>query len=180
MIRFVKCRSSSSDYPLHAHTLRQGSRVGEAAATTAAFVPLVIRCASNPHFLARVASARALAALVPPTEVPDVISELLGRLPKSEADAVIAMSAGAGYHNHVHGEKLAKFHATLPCLLVIFNTCAHSDCFVPMIPSRVSFCAFSVRHRRNAAPGVGATSGAPGDKWRRRPTVRSNQQRNPI
>lgn len=95
-------RPSSSVYPA-VRTPWQGSRVGQAAAT-AAFVPLVIRCASNPHFLARVASARALAALVPPTEAPEVISELLSRLPKNEADADVAMSAGAGVHNHMHGE----------------------------------------------------------------------------
>ena len=88
------------------HTPSQGSRVRQATATaTTAFVPLVIRCASNPHFLARVASARALAALVPATEAPDVISELLSRLPENEAGPAIAMSAGASAHNHIHGEK---------------------------------------------------------------------------
>lgn len=98
------CRSIIEHPPMH--TPRQESRVGQTAATaTAAFVPLVIRCASNPHFLARVASARALAALVPPTEAPDVIIELLGRLPEDEADPAIAMSAGASAHNHIHGEK---------------------------------------------------------------------------
>lgn len=92
--------------PLYANTPWQGSRVGQAAATpTAAFVPLVIRCASNPHLLARVASARALAALVPPAEAPDVITELLSRLPKHEVDATIAMPAGASAYNHMHGEK---------------------------------------------------------------------------
>eukprot|EP00903_Cladosiphon_okamuranus_P018216 g16755.t1 len=85
----------------------EGSRVGQVAATpTAAFVPLVIRCASNPHLLARVASARALAALVPPTEAQDVIIELLSRLPKNEADTTIAMPAGTSAHNYMHGTLL--------------------------------------------------------------------------
>lgn len=68
---------------------------------TAAFVPHVIRCASNPHFQARAASARALAALVPSTQFPGLISELLGGLPTSPRDA---KCRGAMAHNHIHGE----------------------------------------------------------------------------
>eukprot|EP00752_Nemacystus_decipiens_P004263 g3894.t1 len=85
----------------------EGSRVDPAVATaTAAFVPLVIRCASNPHFLARVASARALAALVPPTEAPGVMSELVSKLPVDEADNAIVVSPGVSAHNHIHGTLL--------------------------------------------------------------------------
>lgn len=70
-------------------------------------MPLVIRSAGNPHFLARVASSRALAALVPPAEAPGVVGELLNRLPTGEADA--AASGAAGSHNHTHGENQAYF-----------------------------------------------------------------------
>ncbi|CAN0359727.1 unnamed protein product, partial [Scytosiphon promiscuus] len=67
----------------------------------APFIPLVVSCAENPHFLARVASARALAALVPGTRVPDVMSTLLERLPRSADDK----TAAAKGSNHIHGEK---------------------------------------------------------------------------
>lgn len=81
-----------------------GTSDRQATATpTEAFIPLVIRCASNPHFLARIASSRALAALVLPAQAPGVVSQLLGRLPKNEMEAI---SAGAGAHNHMHGEQL--------------------------------------------------------------------------
>ena len=83
--------------------------------TTAAFVPLVIRSAGNPHFLARVASSRALAALVPPAEAPGVIGELLNGLPKGGgAGAATASSAAEGSHNHLHGE--GEIH-TFGCFL---------------------------------------------------------------
>ncbi|CAM9200948.1 unnamed protein product [Ectocarpus sp. 13 AM-2016] len=72
----------------------------DAATPTESFVPAVIRCAGNPHFLARLASSRALAALVPPARVHGVVMDLLRRLPKSPADAE---STGPGAHNHVHG-----------------------------------------------------------------------------
>ncbi|CAM9221310.1 unnamed protein product [Ectocarpus fasciculatus] len=85
----------------------QGSRIGaprqDAATPTEAFVPPVIRCADNPHFLARLASSRALAALVPPARAHSVVMDLLRRLPKSPPDAE---SAGPGAHNHVHGTLL--------------------------------------------------------------------------
>lgn len=92
-----------------------GTSGGHTTSTaTAAFVPLVIRCASNPHFLARVASSRALAALVPPVQAPEVITQLLGKLPKNEAEA---RSRGAGAHNHMHGEQ----RGTPSLLLVVLN-----------------------------------------------------------
>ena len=78
-----------------------GATVAVAGLTsTAAFVPLVIQCASNPHYLARAASSRALAALVPPVRASGVIAELLRRLPKDAADD---RCFGAGAHNHIHG-----------------------------------------------------------------------------
>ncbi|CAM9580084.1 unnamed protein product, partial [Ectocarpus sp. 12 AP-2014] len=70
------------------------------ATPTESFVPAVIRCAGNPHFLARLASSRALAALVPPARAHGVLMDLLRRLPKSPADAE---SISPGAHNHVHG-----------------------------------------------------------------------------
>ncbi|CAM9609423.1 unnamed protein product [Ectocarpus sp. 12 AP-2014] len=82
----------------------RGSQVGacprDAATPTESFVPAVIRCAGNPHFLARLASSRALAALVPPARAHGVLMDLLRRLPKSPADAE---SISPGAHNHVHG-----------------------------------------------------------------------------
>ncbi|CAM9102187.1 unnamed protein product, partial [Hapterophycus canaliculatus] len=71
------------------------------ASPTAPFIPLVISCARNPHFLARVASSRALAALIPAAHVSGVMSTLLGRLPKSPEDK----TAAANGSNQVHGEK---------------------------------------------------------------------------
>lgn len=70
---------------------------------SSAFVPLVIKCGGNPHFLARAASARALAALVPPSKSPGLMLDLLRGLPKDPTD-MISMGAGAGAHNQVHGE----------------------------------------------------------------------------
>ncbi|CAM9242712.1 unnamed protein product [Ectocarpus sp. 4 AP-2014] len=85
----------------------RGSQVGacpqDAATPTESFVPAVIRCAGNPHFLARLASSRALAALVPPARAYGVVMDLLRRLPKSPADAE---STSPGAHNHVHGTLL--------------------------------------------------------------------------
>ncbi|CAB1101686.1 unnamed protein product [Ectocarpus sp. CCAP 1310/34] len=86
---------------------QRGSQVGacplDVATPTESFVPAVIRCAGNPHFLARLASSRALAALVPPARAHGVVVDLLRRLPKSPADAE---STGPGAHNHVHGTLL--------------------------------------------------------------------------
>lgn len=85
-----------------------GSPQGEAGVTvsglpsTAAFVPLVIQCASNPHYLARAASSRALAALVPPARASGVIVELLEGLPRDAADD---RCFRPGAHNHIHGER---------------------------------------------------------------------------
>ncbi|CAM9203468.1 unnamed protein product, partial [Ectocarpus sp. 8 AP-2014] len=85
----------------------RGSQVGacphDAATPTESLVPAVIRCAGNPHFLARLASSRALAALVPPDRAHGVVMDLLRRLPKSPADA---KSTGPDAHNHVHGTLL--------------------------------------------------------------------------
>ncbi|CAM9301190.1 unnamed protein product, partial [Choristocarpus tenellus] len=75
-----------------------GSRETSAAAD---FVPMILRCRSNPHYLARVASARALAALVPPDRVPGIVADLAGGLPN---DPSALLHAGA--HNHVHGTLL--------------------------------------------------------------------------
>lgn len=84
--------------------LRQEEHVTGAVsslAVTADFISPVMRCARNPHFLARAASARALAALVPPERSPILIGELLEKLPK---DVAQAEAEGAGGHNHIHGE----------------------------------------------------------------------------
>ncbi|CAN0161291.1 unnamed protein product [Ectocarpus sp. 6 AP-2014] len=85
----------------------RGSQVGacpqDAATLTQSLVPAVIWCAGNPHFLARLASSRALAALVPPARAHGVVMDLLRRLPKSPADAE---STGPDAHNHVHGTLL--------------------------------------------------------------------------
>lgn len=71
------------------------------AKPTAAFVPAVIRCGRNPHFLARASSARALAALVPPPESFHLVHDLMRGLPKSAEDLALQ---GAGAYNFVHGE----------------------------------------------------------------------------
>ncbi|CBJ32757.1 conserved unknown protein [Ectocarpus siliculosus] len=86
---------------------QRGSQVGacpqDAATLTESLVPAVIWCAGNPHFLARLASSRALAALVPPARAHGVVMDLIRRLPKSPADAE---STGPDAHNHVHGTLL--------------------------------------------------------------------------
>ncbi|CAM9509798.1 unnamed protein product, partial [Discosporangium mesarthrocarpum] len=67
----------------------------------AAFIPLVKMCRSNPHYLARVASARALAALAPAEKIPSLVVELSQDLPKCPQQL-----RAAGAHNFVHGTLL--------------------------------------------------------------------------
>lgn len=75
--------------------------------TSAAFMPLVIKCGGNPHFLARAASARALAAIVSPTDSPRLILDLLRRLPQ-DATTLVSLNSTASAHNHVHGKCVVK------------------------------------------------------------------------
>lgn len=86
---------------------------------TRAFVSLVRRCGENPHYMARAASARALAALVPSTQAADTVLELLQTLPENSggmrfSEAGSADGRAPAAHNRIHGEKGSKY--SLECL----------------------------------------------------------------
>lgn len=116
----------------------QGTRAGASrhhqASPTSPFIPLVTSCSRNPHFLARVASSRALAALVPPTHVPGLIRTLLGRLPKSADDKMAATNGS----NHIHGGRtvLKTRGAVVSCVAFEVEQAVmsvSSSCVVPVV-----------------------------------------------